>query len=262
MQFNNLVATSKMSNGQNRTNEYNFTVQYPNNVIIPKAVSLAKCSIPNVMMSFRANELTLTILYLGGTYPVLFQNGYYDNMTEFVPMLNSAIQDQVASNFVFSYNVAYEALQLTNTDNHPFQIVYQPTGSIGPRLGFNQPFNYLSFGENGDQVVRGTGMCKLARTSGFFLVSNLCQFNTNTASPDGNSNVIDYIPIDLQNLAYGDSIVLLNTNIPQNKVEISRNDMYNCTTTFTFQLLDDEMEPILDSDRGQNTILLFNLDYD
>jgi hypothetical protein len=262
MQFNNLVATSKMSSGQNRINEFNFTVQYQNNVVIPKAVSLAKCSIPNTALSFRSNELTLNISYLGAIYPVVFQNGYYDNMTEFIPMLNSAIQASVAQNFVFSYNVAYEALQLTNTDNHPFMVMYASSGSIGPRLGFNQPYNYQSFSENGDQVVRGTGMCRLARTSGFFLVSNLVQFNSNTAGPNGNYNIVEFIPIEVNNLSYGDSIVLVNSNLSQNRVELSRNDMFNCSTTFTFQLLDDEMVPILDADKGQNTILMFNLDYD
>jgi hypothetical protein len=259
MQFNNLVATSKMSTGQNRINEYNFSIVYPNAVVVPKTVSLAKCSIPNVMMSFRPTELTLTVNYLGANYPILFPNGYYDNMTEFIPVLNSAIED--IGNFVFSYNVAYEALQLTNTDNHPFQIVYMPNGSIGPRLGFNETFNYQSFSENGDQVVRGTGLCQLYRTSGFFLVSNLAQFNSNTAAPNGNSNVIDYIPIDVQNLKYGDSIVMINSNIPQDKVELSRNDLFNCTNMFSFQLLDDEFQPILDADRSENTVLYFNLDY-
>lgn len=261
MQFNNLIACSNMSSGSNRQNEYNFTIQYQNNVVIPKSVSLSKCSIPNVMFSFRGNELQLNISYLGAIYPVYFQNGYYDNMTEFIPMLNSAIQATVATNFVFSYNVAYEALQLTNTDNHPFMVMYLPSGGINKRLGFNQPFNYQSFSENGDQVVRATGMCRLVRTSGFFLVSNLVQFNTNTAAPDGNSNIVDFIPIDTQNLAYGDSISLVNSNIPLDKVELSRNEVYNASTSFTFQLLDDEMQPILDEDKGQNTVLMFNLDY-
>jgi hypothetical protein len=180
-------------------------------------------------------------------------------MTEFIPVLNAAIEP--IGNFVFSYSVAYETLQLTNTDNHPFMVMYMPSGSIGPRLGFNQPYNYQSFSESGDQVVRATGLCTLTRTSGFFLVSNLVQFNTNTAAPNGNSNVIDFIPIDLENLKYGDSIVMINTNIPQDKVELSRNEMFNATTTFTFQLLDDEFQSITDADRGQNTILLFNLDY-
>jgi hypothetical protein len=259
MQFNNLVATSKMATGQNRVNEYNFTVSYPQNVIVPKCVSLAKASIPNVMMSFRPNELTLTINYLGADYPILIPNGYYDNMTEFIPVLNTAIEP--IGNFVFSYNVAYEALQLTNTDNHPFQIVYVPNGSIGPRLGFNETYNYQSFSENENQVIRGSALCQLARTTGFFLVSNIAQLNTNTAAPNGCSNVIDYIPIDLQNLKYGDSIILINSNIALDQVVLSRNDMFNATTSFSFSLLDDEFQPILDPDRSENTVLFFNLDY-
>jgi hypothetical protein len=38
--------------------------------------------------------------------------------------------------------------------------------------------------------------------------------------------------------------------------------MFNATSQFTFQILDDELQSITDDDRGQTTTLFFNMDYD
>ena len=70
------------------------------------------------------------------------------------------------------------------------------------------------------------------------------------------------MPIELANLSYGDSIVIINTNISTNEVRLPLNDMYNATSQFTFQILDDELQAIEDDDKGQNTVLFFNMDYD
>jgi len=262
MQFNNLVASSAFAS--QRINEFSFTINYSDYIVMPKSVSLSKCVIPNTMLSFRPNQTSLYISFLGSTYQVVVPNGYYDTMTEFIPVLTTAIQDQVSGEFIFSYNVAYESLQLTNTANHAFTILpysYSPN-SINRRLGFDQNFGYASFDEDSDQVVRATGLCRLARTSGFFIVSNLVPFNNYTCGPNNINNIIDFVPIELTNLAYGDSIVIINTNISQNQVKLPQNELYNATSQFTFQILDDELQPIEDADKGQNTILFFNLDYD
>ena len=50
MQFTNLIASSNMDS--NRENEYSFSVNYNDYIVLPKSVSLAKAVIPNVMMSF------------------------------------------------------------------------------------------------------------------------------------------------------------------------------------------------------------------
>lgn len=262
MQFQNLVASSAFAS--QRVNEFQFTMNYQDYIVMPKSVSLSKCVIPNTMLSFRPNKTSMYMTFLGSNYTVSFQNGYYDNMTEFVPMLTAAIQDQVSSEFTFSYSTSYECIQLTNTSNHPFTILpYSYAGdTINKRIGFNQNFIYQSFAENGDQVIRATGLCRLARTTGFFIVSNLVPLNKYTAGPNNVNNIIDFVPIELANLSYGDSIVIINTNISTNDVRLPLNDMYNATSQFTFQILDDELQAIEDDDKGQNTVLFFNMDYD
>jgi len=262
MQFNNIVANSALAS--QRTNEFLFTINYQDYIIMPKSVSLSKCSIPNTMLSFRATQLSIFLTWLNATYEVVIQNGYYDDMAEFIPMLNNAIQETVSSEFTFSYDTAHECLKLTNTSNHPFTILpysYSPRSCV-KRLGFNENFGYASYSEGDNQVVYATGLCRLTRTTGFFLVSNLVSSSNYTASPNNVNNIIDYIPIELSNLAYGDSIVVINSNIPQNRVTLSQNESYNATSSFTFQILDDEFQTIDEPDKGANTILFLNLDYD
>lgn len=262
MQFNNIVATSAFAS--QRVNEFNFTMNYQDYVVMPKSVSLAKCVIPNTMLSFRPNQTSLYITFLDSTYEVVIPNGYYDDLAEFIPVLNDAVQNAVSNEFTCSYSTAYECLQITNTSNHAFVVEsysYNPR-SINKRLGFDQNFGYASFSESGDQVVRATGLLRLARTSGFFIVSNLVGFNNYTCGPNNINNIVDFVPIQLSGLAYGDSIVIANTNISVNKVKLPQNEMYNATSQFTFQILDDELQSINDQDKGQNTVLFFNLDYD
>jgi hypothetical protein len=133
---------------------------------------------------------------------------------------------------------------------------------VNKRLGFIENTGYASFGENSTQVVRGTGICRLVRTTGFFIVSNLVGFNNYTCGPNNINNIVDFVPIQLSGLAYGDSIVIINTNISINQVKLKPNEMFNATSQFTFQILDDELQAISDDDRGGSTILFFNLDYD
>jgi hypothetical protein len=262
MQFNNLVACSTYAN--QRINEFSFTMNYQDYIVLPKSVSLAKCVIPNTMMSFRANQRSLFIVFLGATYEVVIPQAYYDNLAEFTPMVTNALQEAISNEFTCTYNVAYEALQITNTANHPFTILpysYSPK-CVNKRLGFIENVGYASFTENSTAVVRGTGACRLVRTTGFFIASNLIPFNNFTCGPNNVNNIVDFVPIELGNLAFGDSIVIINNNLPVNKVKLPQNDMYNATSQLTFQILDDEFQSIEDPDRGQNTILFFNLDYD
>lgn len=262
MQFNNIIASSNLAS--QRTNEFYFTMNYDDYVVVPKSVAVAKASIPNTMLSFRKNQLSLYIQFLGSIYTVQLQNGYYDNLAEFIPMINSAIQDQVSQEFTFSYSVPYEALKLTNTSNHAFTVLPYTynQNSVAKRLGFIEQMAYASYSEGDNQVVYATGLLRLARTSGFFLVSNIVNANNYTCSPNNNNNVIDYLPIELSGLAYGDSIVINNSNSTFNVVRLPPREMYNACSSFIFQLLDDEMQTIDDDDKGQNTVIFLTLDYD
>ena len=262
MQFNNVIASSNLAS--QRTNEFSFTMSYDDYIVVPKSVSVSKASIPNTMLSFRKNQLNIFIQFLGATYSFPIQNGYYDNISEFIPMLNLAIQEQVSTEFTFSYSTAHEALKLTNTSNHAFVVLpytYDRT-SVVKRLGFIETVGYASFSEGSNQVVYATGLLRLARTSGFYLVSNIINSNSYTCAPNNNNNVIDYFPIQLSVLAYGDSIVINNSNSTFNVVNLPQRETYNASSSFFIQLLDDEMQTIDDDDKGQNCIIFLQLDYD
>ena len=40
-------------------NEYNFTCQYPNSIVLPKSVSLSRAVIPYTLLTFRDTQLSL-----------------------------------------------------------------------------------------------------------------------------------------------------------------------------------------------------------
>ena len=266
MQFTNLIASSNMDS--NRENEYSFSVNYNDYIVLPKSVSLAKAVIPNVMMSFRPTELSIfvTETYISGdpqTFQINITNGYYDTVQEFLTMLNSVTSSSMSASYVWSYSQAYECLKLTNTDNQTFTLesyTYSPS-SVVKRMGFDKNVGYISFDENDYNVVYATGVLRLTRTTGFFIATTLV--NTNyTASPLNFNSVVDFVPIQLSNLSYGDSIVINQTNLSINQVKLPRNELYNASSTFSFQILDDEMKPFTDPDKGANSVLFFNLDYD
>jgi hypothetical protein len=166
--FNNIIASSALATS--RINEFNFTQSYGDYITMPRSVCLTKCSIPNTMLSFRPDQLCLYISFLGSVYEITIVNGWYDNVSEFVPMLTSAIQEQVSSEFTFSYSTAHECLKLTNTSNHPFSILpaSYSSRSLAARLGFIESVAYSSFPEGSNAVVYASGILKLARTSGFY----------------------------------------------------------------------------------------------
>ena len=103
---------------------------------------------------------------------------------------------------------------------------------------------------------------KLLRTTGFFVCSDLQ--SVQSACPASVANIVDFIPIQSSNLAYGDLIVLDRDNISRNFPNYSEQQKHamNSNSCFNFQLLDDEFVAILDADKGTNTILIFNCDYD
>ena len=77
---NNLIACSYLSN--TRTNEFNFSCQYNESIIIPKFVSLSKATITNTLMTFRPSQLTLYISFNANPTPSIVgyqvPNTYYD----------------------------------------------------------------------------------------------------------------------------------------------------------------------------------------
>ena len=78
------------------------------------------------------------------------------------------------------------------------------------------------------------------------------------------SNIIEFIPIETQNLRYGDLIVLDNSSISKNVPSFGtmQQSSMNSSAVFNFTILDDEFNLITDADKGMNTMLMFNLDYD
>jgi hypothetical protein len=266
MQFNNIVVSS--SSATNKVNEFNFALNFNDYVVMPKNVSVSKAVIPNVLLSFRPTQLSI-FLYVSAyssTYEIVIQNGYYDNLTEFLPMLQSATNTAVGNTeFIWSYSVAHEAIKLTNTSNHTFQVynyLYSPRSMV-KRLGFNRNLNYMSYPETEEtQVVYATGLCRLYRTSCFYLMSSIVP-NHNTACPGNITQIVDMFPVDVQGLAYGDNIVIINNNIPVNKVRLPQSDMYDANSTFQFQLVDDEFQGFdNDLDKGACTSMFINLDFD
>lgn len=262
MLCNNLIASSSLAS--QRANEFNFSCQYDSMIVQPKAVSLTKAIINNTLNSFRDNQLSLYIQTSPTEIATInLVNSYYDTVTEFMSMLNN-IAGLSAIGITFTYDTGREALKVINTHNTPFSVKgasYNSASNIGSRLGFNANQDYTSYSESSNQVVYASSPIKLLRTSCFFVCSNIC--TVQTAAPGYHSNIIDCIPVDVANLKYGDVIILdrsnISTDIPVYDERKQRTLPSN--SQFDFQLLDDEFQAITDKDKGLNTILFFNFDY-
>ena len=262
---NNLVATSL--GASSKVNEFNFTCQYASSIILPKAVSLSRAVINNTMLTFRPSQLSIFLVVDGsGPMEIKLVNGYYDTIAEFITMLNN-LQGLSALGITFSFSQLTESLKITKSinTNVPFSVkafYFNSSSNVCKRLGFNINQDYTSYLEGANQVIYASSPVKLLRTTGFFLTSNLT--TVDTASPGGNINIVDFIPIEVQNLQYGDVIAISNAaiskNVPVIDYDTQRNMHHN--SQFTFQLLDDEMEMITDSDKGLNTILFLNFSYE
>ena len=193
-------------------------------------------------------------------------NGHYDTIAELITMLNS-IQGLSAIGITFTYSELTESLKITKTinTNITFSIkafYFNSSSNVCKRMGFNINQDYQSYLEGTNQVVYATAPVKLIRTNGFFLASNICAVPT--ASPGNICNIIDFIPIESSSLKYGDLIGLDRTNISKNIPVLNSNQQRNmiANSEFSFQLLDDEFQAITDVDKGLNTILFLNLDFD
>ena len=114
--INNLVATSL--GASSKVNEFQFTVQYPSSVILPKSVSLSRAVINNTMLTFRPTQLSLFLVADGsGPMEIKLVNGYYDTIAELITMLNS-IQGLSAIGITFTYSELTESLKITKSINH------------------------------------------------------------------------------------------------------------------------------------------------
>ena len=219
-------------------------------------------------MTFRPTQLTL---YMSFNTAVIqaFQvpNTYYDTITELIAALNS-ITPLVTLNIVFSFDTDLEVLVIkqSNPTTSNFTLYgfgYQTNSNICKRLGFNSNKNYTSLLVDGQfQAIYAPCPVKLIRTTGFFVCSDLQ--NIPSACPANIANIVDFIPIESGGgLAYGDLIVLDRDNISRDFPNYSEQQKHamNSNSCFNFQILDDNFESIDDPDMGQNTILVFNCDY-
>jgi hypothetical protein len=264
--YNNLVASSALA--VSKVNEFNFDCAYPNMVALPKAVNLSRAVINNCLFSFRPEQLSFFISTNSPTFSTIDEykiiNGYYDTVAEFITMLNNLNTVFSAAGFTFSFSNATESLKITNTQGTQFVIkgsIYNPYYNLCKRLGFNLPQDYKSYAEGTYQVVYASSPIRLLRTTGFYLLSNLC--TVKTASPNGFENIIDFIPIETQNLKYGDLIVWSGTQISKDLPQLSdiQQRRLQSNSQFNFQLLDDELQSITDQDKSLNTQLFLNFDY-
>jgi hypothetical protein len=263
---NNLIACSSLSN--TRINEFNFSCQFNESVIIPKCVSLSKATVTNTLMTFRPSQLTLYMSFNSSVIEA-FQvpNTYYDTMTELLAGLNS-ITTLTTLGIVFSFDTESEVLVIKMTPSITYQFTlygmnYLGDSNICKRLGFSLNRNYKSTLVGGQyQAILSTAPPKLLRTTGFFVCSDLQ--SVQSACPASVANIVDFIPIQSSNLAYGDLIVLDRDNISRNFPNYSEQQKHamNSNSCFNFQLLDDEFFSINDPDKGTNTILIFNCDYE
>ena len=260
---NNLIASS--SSAITKINEFNFTCNYQEPIVLPKSVSLSRCVITNTLLTFRPAQLSLFISAAGSSVVNEYKitNAYYDTITEFIAMMNSLpIFSTIGLSFTFS--TTFECLKITSSQNGFVikGIQYQPYNNVCKRLGFNLAQDYASYIEGPAQVVYASSPIKLLRTTGFYLCSNLTTIQT--ASPtDGLGAIIDFIPIQSNALKYGDLIVVSNNQISKDIPVVSDQRRHNmiANSSFVFQLLDDEMQSIDDINKDQNTILFLNFDY-
>lgn len=264
--YNNLIASSNLA--VSKVNEFNFDCSYDNMVALPKAVNLSRAVINNCLFSFRPEQLSFFISTNSPTFSFVDEykiiNGYYDTVAEFISMLNNLNTVFSAAGFSFSFSNATETLKITNTQGTPFILKgynYSPYSNLCKRLGFNLAKDYQSYLEGTYQVIYATSPIRLLRTTGFYLLSNLA--TVKTASPSGYENIIDFIPIDTQNLKYGDLIVWSGTQISKDLPVLTDQGQrrLQSNSQFNFQLLDDELQSITDADKSLNTILFLNLDY-
>jgi hypothetical protein len=260
--FSNLIACSNLSSS--RTNEFNFSCQYPNSVVLPKTVSLSKAVITNSLLTFKSNQVSIFMIVDANIEEFKIANGYYDTVAELISSLNT-IPGITSAGLIFSFSQLTETIKITKTvnTNDVFTLKgfsFDSATNVVQRLGFNLNQDYVSYLEAGNQVIYASAPVKLIRTNGFFVCSNLS--TVPTACPGGITNIVDFIPIQTANLQYGDLIVLDRSNISRNfpATPLYNNNVAN--STFQFQILDDEFNAITDSDKGLNTILVFNLDYD
>ena len=260
---NNLIASSTAST--TKINEFNFTCDYKEPIILPKSVSLSRCVITNTLLTFRPNQLSLFIGPANSSnfYEYKITNAYYDTIIEFLAMLNSLTIFSTIG-LTFSFSTQYECLKISSNQANfvlkGFQ--YNTSTNVCKRLGFNLAQDYASYAEGSFFVVYASSPIKLLRTTGFYLCSNLC--TVNTASPlNGLSNIIDFIPIESSTLKYGDLIVVSNNQISKDLPVVADQKRFNmiANSSFVFQLLDDEMQSIDDANKDCNTILYLNFDY-
>ena len=260
---NNLIASS--ASASSKINEFNFTCSYNEPIVLPKSVSLSRCVITNTLFTFRPNQISLFISAGGSSVVNEYKitNGYYDTITEFLATVN-AMSIFTTIGLTFSFSTLYECLKISSSQNAFVikGIQYNTSNNICKRLGFNLSQDYASLVEGSFKVVYASSPIKLLRTTGFYLCSNLTTIMT--ASPtDGLSAIIDFIPIQSNALKYGDLIVISNNQISKDIPIISDQRRHNmvANSAFVFQLLDDEMQSIDDTNKDQNTIMFLNFDY-
>lgn len=262
MQFNNITANS--SEDSKRLNAYCWTQKYNSYITHPKSVSLLSASIPVTFLSFLKNQLNIYIYVYSSVYTITIVNGYYDNINEFLPMLNTATSSALGNNeFTWSYSTTNQCLKLSSSGTTKFQIksYLYANDSVVKRLGFIDGLDYDSYLENSISVVYAEGVLQLARTSGFYIASSLVPYN-NCACPDNAIGIIDFIPIQFSNLSYGDTVTITRSSLSTNQIKLKNSELYNASSEFMFQILDDKFQLIDDVNRGGDTVLFLQMDYD
>lgn len=263
MQFNNITANSNFDDS--RLNAYSWTQRYNDYITLPKTVSLLRATIPITYLSFQKQRLSLYMYVYSGVYEIKLINGYYDNITEFLPMLNTATETAIGNtDFTWTYSTANQCLKLSCGGTTTFVIksyLYNTNSNLCQRLGFIDNVDYNSYLENNVSVMYAEGVLQLARTTGFYVTSSLLNYN-NCCTPNGAMGILDYIPIQIKDIAYGDTITITNSSLNTNSIRLSKSDQYNASSTFIFQILDDKMQLIDDADRGSECVLFIQMDYD
>ena len=262
--INNLVACSKLAS--EKRNEFDFTCQYATSIIIPKTVTLTKAVINNTLNTFKDGQ-NVFYISINNSAPqqVLIPNTYYNTVSELCSAINSNLV-MVNSNITVDYDTSSYSLYFTKlASTTPFSIYgsnFQTGSTCASRLGFGAQNLYTSAVDGANSVLYAPSSVKLLRTTGFYICSDLSTIAS--ASPAGISNIIEFIPIETQNLKYGDLIVLDNSSISKNVPTFGRIQQsgMNSSAVFNFTILDDEFNLITDADKGMNTMLMFNLDYD
>ena len=262
--INNLVASSRLAS--DKRNEFDFTCQYPASIVIPKTVTLTKAVINNTLNTFKDGENVFYIsINNSSPQPVYIPNTYYNTVSELCSAINSNLI-MVNSNITVAYDTSSYVLYFTKLiSTTPFSIYgsnYQSGSNCASRLGFGTQNLYTSVADEGNAVLYAPSTVKLLRTTGFYICSDLSTIAS--ASPAGISNIIEFIPIETQNLRYGDLIVLDNSSISKNVPSFGtmQQSSMNSSAVFNFTILDDEFNLITDADKGMNTMLFFTLDYD